>query len=273
MKKFDGILMVTDLDGTLLREDKTISEENLKAIEYFKAEGGKFAFVTGRIPVAANHIYEWVKPNVPCGCSNGGGIYDYSTQKLIWCQELSKDVMDMVEYVDRNLPPMGIEVCTFEKIYFCKKNSSVEKHRINEHFDDLGGHYRDVKDVVSKILFADEVEENLISLIDMLKNHPDADKYDFVRSDQEYYEILPKGISKGTVLEKLAEILGIDIKKTIAVGDNDNDVEMIKRAKVGIAVENASENAKAVADYITVSNEDHAIAKIIDDLDKGKFNI
>ena len=273
MKKFDGILMVTDLDGTLLREDKSISEENIKAIEYFKSQGGKFAFVTGRIPVAAKHIYEWVKPNVPCGCSNGGGIYDYSTKKLIWSQELSKDVMDMVEYVDNNLPPMGIEVCTFEKIYFCKKNTSTEKHRINEHFDDLGGHYRDVKDVVSKILFADEVEENIISLTEMLKNHPDAEKYDFVRSDKEYYEILPKGISKGTVLKKLTEILEVDIQKTIAVGDNDNDIEMIKRAKIGIAVENASENAKAVADYVTVSNEGHAIAKIIEDLDKGQINI
>ena len=47
MKKFEGILMVTDLDGTLLRNDKSISEENLKAIEYFKSNGGIFAFVTG----------------------------------------------------------------------------------------------------------------------------------------------------------------------------------------------------------------------------------
>ncbi|MBQ3226919.1 MAG: HAD hydrolase family protein, partial [Clostridia bacterium] len=50
MGKFDGVLICTDLDGTLLKKDKTISEENLKAIEYFKREGGFFTIVTGRMP-------------------------------------------------------------------------------------------------------------------------------------------------------------------------------------------------------------------------------
>jgi len=57
--------------------------------------------------------------------------------------------------------------------------------------------------------------------------------------------------------------------RTISVGDNDNDASMLKSAKVGFAVENATESAKASADYITVSNEDDAIAKIIYDLDRG----
>lgn len=68
MGKFDGILICTDLDGTLLRNDGTISQENLSAIEYFKAEGGYFTFVTGRMPYYAMHICETIKPNVPFGC-------------------------------------------------------------------------------------------------------------------------------------------------------------------------------------------------------------
>lgn len=68
MGKFDGILMCTDLDGTLLRNDKSISQENLAAMEYFKAEGGWFTFITGRMPHYAMYICDAVKPNVPFGC-------------------------------------------------------------------------------------------------------------------------------------------------------------------------------------------------------------
>ena len=80
------------------------------------------------------------------------------------------------------------------------------------------------------------------------------------------YEILPKGVSKGSALPILAKSLGVDMKNTIAVGDYDNDITMLKAAGVGYAVSNATAAAKAAADKITVSNEEHAIAKIISEL-------
>ena len=61
MKKFSGILICTDLDGTLLREDKTISDENMEAINYFMAEGGLFTFVTGRMPNYVKNMYEKIR--------------------------------------------------------------------------------------------------------------------------------------------------------------------------------------------------------------------
>ena len=80
MGKFDGILICTDLDGTLYnsdRESRTISKENLNAIEYFKSEGGYFTIVTGRMPCFSDEAYNAVKPNCPFGCINGGGLYDH----------------------------------------------------------------------------------------------------------------------------------------------------------------------------------------------------
>ena len=62
MGKFDKILICTDLDGTLFRNNKTISSENIKAIEYFKSEGGFFTFVTGRMPLFSSHVAEIIKP-------------------------------------------------------------------------------------------------------------------------------------------------------------------------------------------------------------------
>ena len=78
-------------------------------------------------------------------------------------------------------------------------------------------------------------------------------------------------MSKGTSIEKLSEILKIDKSKIIAVGDYDNDVAMFNAAGVSVAVSNACDKAKEAADYITVSNEENAIAQVIYDLEKGGY--
>ena len=271
MNKFQGILIVTDIDGTLLKNDKTLSRENLDAIEYFKAEGGKFTFVTGRPTVIVKDIYNMVLPNAPLGCFNGGAIYDVRKDEFLWTVELDRRALRLVEHVDKVFPEMSIQICCFKNCYFSKMNTSLTNHLINEGFPDLRKHYSQVEESLAKVLFADENEENLFKLRDILQSHPLADEFDFIRSHPEYYEILPKGVSKGALTIKLAQLLGIDIKKTIAVGDNDNDASMIKSAGLGISVSNGSAAAKEAADLITVSNEEHAMAKIIDDLDKGRI--
>ena len=80
MGKFDGYLICTDLDGTLLRKDKSVSKENLEAIEYFKNEGGKFTFITGRMPFYAGDISNLIKPNTPIVCMTvlSGSIFGNS---------------------------------------------------------------------------------------------------------------------------------------------------------------------------------------------------
>ena len=268
MKKFEKILITTDLDGTLLRADKSISDENLRAIEYFKANGGIFTFITGRIPPGAKMVYEKIKPNAPFGCMNGGGIYDYIKKEMIWSIPIDLSVLELVKYVEENLPKMGIKLAAAERTYCHRQNAYTERHRREEGLEELLMHYNDVTDTVTKILFADE-PRNIDELAKMLVSHPKAKDFNILRSDEIYYEILPKNSSKGNLLIKLAEILGIDMKNTIAIGDNDNDITMLEAAGTGYAVSNASQGAKEAANIITVSNEEHAIATIIDDLDKS----
>ena len=114
-------------------------------------------------------------------------------------------------------------------------------------------------------------EDQIKELEKLLKSHPKADNFILVSSEPKLYEILPKGVSKGKLLCKMAKLLGIDMGKTIAVGDYYNDVSMIKNAGIGFAVANAVDDAKTVADYITVNNNEHAIAKIIEGLDRGIY--
>ena len=94
MNKFKGILFCTDLDGTLYRADKTVSKENLQAIEYFKSEGGLFTFITGRMPVIATEVYEKIHPNAPYGCGNGSCIFDGEKNKFLLGYAKRRSLMD-----------------------------------------------------------------------------------------------------------------------------------------------------------------------------------
>ncbi len=270
---FEGVLICTDLDGTLLRNDKSISRENLDAIEYFKAGGGLFTIITGRMPYYVTDICDQVKPNAPFGCVNGGGLYDYEKKEYVWTHPMADGVPEITKCIDDKFPDVGIQVSTFNNTYFSKENYSMKKFRKLTGLPNLVRHYTEVEGPIAKVLFGSEDNEEILNLEKTLKAHPMADRFDFIRSARTLFEILPKGMSKGTSIDKLSEILKIDKSKIVAIGDYDNDVAMFNAAGVSVAVSNACDKAKAAADYITVSNEENAIAKVIYDLEKGRFLI
>ncbi|MBQ4052314.1 MAG: HAD family phosphatase [Clostridia bacterium] len=268
MKKFEGILLCTDLDGTLFNSHRQLSKENREAIEYFKNQGGSFTIITGRVPATSKEICRLVKPNVPYGTGNGGGIYDFEAQKFLWTATLTPDFLELVEWVDRNFPDMGIQLNTAQGVYFNKDNPALEDFRRITGLSNRACHYREVPGPVMKVVFAHRDGARIEALMEGLAHHPKAGQFDFIRSEHTLYELLPKGVSKGNALLKMAELLGIDPAKTVAVGDYDNDISMIRAAGVGYAVANALPQVKEVADRITVSNDRHAIAKIIEELDR-----
>lgn len=273
MKKFEGIMICTDLDGTLIGSDGKISRENLDAIEYFKANGGAFTFVTGRVPIIAKEIYDVIEPNIPFGCINGAGIYDHRTQKYIWIASLPDGFREILETVEQELPDMGIQFNTAREIYIAKDSPAMERFYAILGNRGLVCDYKTFDEPITKVVFADNEEKEINKLIKLLNAHPQAKNFDFIRSEKTLYEILPKGISKGSVLLKMAELLGIDVSKTVAIGDYDNDISMIQAAKLGIAVSNAVPELKKVADCITVSNDENAIARVIFDIERGLLKI
>ncbi len=273
MGKFDGYLICTDLDGTLLRDDKTISRENLDAIEYFKREGGYFTFVTGRMPFFVSNVYNAVTPNAPFGCVNGAGLYDGERGEYVWTAKMPSSVIELVEYINKNCTDLGIQVNTFDTVYFCRENLTMKNFRLATGLENVVCDYNDVKEPIAKIVFGCESEEEIGRIETLLKAHKRADEFDFIRSEKTLYEILPKGIGKGVSIVNLCRHLKIDVKNTIAIGDYNNDISMFRAAGLGIAVKNASRDALDAADMITVSNEEHAIARVISDLEGGKLRI
>lgn len=265
------MLFCTDLDGTLYNDEKKVSKRNLDAIEYFQSEGGLFTFITGRVPATAIDICNIIRPNAPYGCINGGGIYDCKANQYLWKAALSAEAMELVRAVDQALPEIGIQLNTEKAVYFNKDNAAMVSFRRVTGLPNLSCHYEDVQETVLKVVFGHEEGQQIALLAEFLNNHPKAKHVDFIRSEKSLYEILPKGVSKGLALQKMANLLGIDIQNTIAAGDYNNDVSMVKAAGIGFAVENAVDAVKEVADHITVSNNQHAIAEIIEGLDTGAY--
>lgn len=273
MGKFDGLLICTDLDGTLLRADKTVSKENLEAIEHFTSGGGYFTFITGRMPFFVGDLPERVKINAPFGCINGGGLYDPWEKKYIWNMPLRDDVIELVRYIDERVEDMGIQINCFDKLYFVRENETMVWFRRLTGVPNVVAGIDEVREPIAKIVFGDIREERLMQVKALLDAHPRYSDFDYIRSEKSLYEILPKGSSKGAVLPRLAEHLGIDMRRTITFGDYNNDISMLKAAGLGVAVANATPEAKAAADIVTVSNEEHAIAKIIYEIENGNINI
>ena len=273
MGKFDGILICTDLDGTLYKNDKSISEENKRAIEYFKAEGGYFTFITGRMPYYSMDAYEMAKPNVPFGCINGGGVYDGRTGEYLWRLELPKEALLLVKMIDREVPGAGINASTFYKTYFSKDSPAMQEFRETTKLQNLVRGYMDIDEPIAKIIFATGIEEEMQRIEMLLRCAEGSDRFDFVRSERRLFEILPKGVKKRLALDKLCDILKVDPARSIAIGDYYNDISMFSGAGIGVAVANACPEAIAAADRVTVSNEDHAIAQVIRDIESGVYQI
>lgn len=271
MGRFDGILLCSDLDDTLLTSDKKISQENKKALEMFMSNGGQFAFATGRVPLGARLALEYIVPNAPIICFNGAGIYDFNDNKLLWEKSLDKDAYKVVEYVEQNMPESGIEVCTNDKVYFCRTNRIVRIHKQIEKFPDNDSDYRSIQEDWKKVIFMQEHEE-MPKIKKLIAESEYSDSYSFIQSSPNYYELLPKGATKGDALRELARILGIDESRTIGVGDNENDFTLVRYAGIGVAVSNAVSMVRDAADYITVDNNHSALCAIIEGLDKGRIS-
>ena len=213
-----------------------------------------------------------VKPNAPVISHNGSAIYDFKKNEFVWQLALDDDVIKVVDYVTENLPFSGVEIVIGDSVHFCKMNDTVEEHRMLEDFPLNDSNYKNLPKPWTKILFIQTPEELPIVKDFLLKSHF-VDKYKFVQSSSKYFEVINLESSKGRAIQELAKRLGIPMSMTIGIGDNENDIEMVRDTALGVAVGNAMPRVKEAANHITVTNNFDAVAKVISDLDSGKLAI
>lgn len=265
--KFDGITIISDMDGTLLTKDKKISGENMKAIDYFRKNGGTFTIASGRIYKKVNIYAEDLKLDVPYISHNGAVIYDYANKEILLKKTLDEGAKKVFKEIVEKFPLAGYEAASVDEVYFIKDNPFIQKHVNDENFTDLKWIGIDeINFPMTKILVADEPER-----IDIMERDvpPVYDKYSFFRSDRFYFEMVPIGVSKGTALPALRDILGKRASKIYALGDNMNDSELLLAADFGIAVKNASSALKCSADFILpFTNDESVIARTVELIEK-----
>ena len=255
MGKYSGILICSDIDGTL-SAGSGIPERNVTAIKAFQEEGGLFTVATGRSPDFIDGLFESVRLNAPVVSLNGAVLYDVESGKVIYDKTMRGFTMEIFKRLAD-----GIE--TFDQLSLFPNNKRIIIDRadftsVTE--DDLKRTHKVVfriRDLKNKEM-SDEALELTKNLL--------GDAFTVCRSCNHLIEVIDNDLTKSKATHYLKEYLGAHT--LVCVGDYENDTEMIRDADIGYAVENAADSVKAVADRITVHAKDGAIAAIIEDLGK-----
>lgn len=264
--KFTDLVICSDLDGTLLNEQNAIPKENIEAIEYFRAHGGKIMFATGRFPEAVLPAIDGFLPDFPCICHNGCSLYDLSKMEYVEIIPLDDEVVSVIDEIIRLFPSVGIEVMNKEGLCAARRNFATDRHAEYEKIEAIitDGVKNTPKPWIKMV--AAEDPDMVDAIREKLLDSPFREKYNMLKTHKFYYEIFNKSATKGTALKKLCNIYGINPENVIAVGDNENDISMLKAAGTAVAVANAHDDVKTCADIITCSNEEGAIADLIERL-------
>ena len=257
------VLLITDMDGTFLPSSKIPGQRSVDAIAKFQSKGGKFSIATGRAIQAAQQYFESFSVNCPIIMCNGGMVYDLKSKKQIHDVFVPDFTKDIVSEILRDNPDVGCEVLTLDAVYVPQMTPLEAKHNVICKVEPVLCGVDDMPGDWYKVLFATE-PENMEKLI-----HYVAQKgwtgVDFVRSAPEYYEILPQNISKGSALEKMRKLCGMEDYTFVAMGDYNNDIEMLQAADVAICPSNAVDEVKKVCDLVLdVPCEEDAVAAALE---------
>lgn len=264
MNDFSEYLLVSDVDGTLLRAKNGLSKENKEAIRYFVENGGKFTIATGRSVESAYKYAKELDLSLPSIHINGGCIYNYKTGEYLYETCLPDIYYDITKEVIEKFHDVGIVAWVKGGAYLFDHNETTKVLSKEENMEYTRCKIDDIPFNPFKMLFISENGEK--PQLEAFLRENFSNGVDYVSTSDTYFEMIPKGISKGKALKELANILGVDRKNIIAAGDYENDIEMIQYAGLGAAVGNAMDKLKEAADVILPDCEENAIAFLIEKL-------
>lgn len=259
-------LVALDMDGTLLDNNKTIPEENIRAIKEASKSGVKIVLATGRPLVGIKKYLDILELTSEDNFSiiyNGALIQNNINKKIISQNLLNYN--DLMYFYNLS-KKFDIHMNVFTKdsciSYKSGKYSVLEAKWSNIDIQIVDFNNLDKNIEIAKIIFADDPE--LISKVEDNLGDNIYSKYGIAKSAPYFMEFFNRQINKGIAVKKYADSLNIAKEEIICIGDAGNDIEMIKSAGLGVAMENAFPEIKDIADYTTLSNEDAGVAHVID---------
>lgn len=277
-------LIVSDLDGTLLNSRQQISQENIAALQAAQAKGVELAFATGRTYSNARELAKRAGLQPHIISNHGAFAYTKDGEKIRNVSIELEHVRHALEWLkERNYI---YQVCTerytflppnIEKVL--KEDYAQVKIPIPQVTPDRVDHVIQIIRSIDEVKVIEDMNEVLTgeyqfgSIVGMSF---DRDKLQAGREYFENYEGLNMTVagmdifemihansSKGRALEELVAQLGISMKDVLAVGDNFNDISMLKRAGISVAIGNAVDEVKRICKYHTLTNDEHGVAHII----------
>ena len=277
MGKFDGILIVSDMDGTFLGNGGRVVPENIEAIEYFKSEGGRFTIASGRIFYVISPIAEVPKSlNAPAVLSNGSCFYDFSKEKIIDASFIDgKTVSKALNFIRQNHKTVGIVVNSGIGIISDLLVRGIENYSktIGEdmfHLLPFGEWDTDLHGVF-KVVFRGEPDELDVIRAELESGFPDTSE--FAKSCETFLECQKLGITKADRVVELKRLIEKESgrkMKLFACGDYENDITMLRAADFSVCPENAIPEVKELVDLCLCHCDRGLIADLIDRLDKDE---
>lgn len=270
----DVKLIAFDLDGTLLREDKSVSRGNLAALEKAARQGIHIVPATGRIlSVLPRQLQEldFIRYAI---CINGAAVFDRQTGQEIYSAQIPLDrTLALIDYI-RSLPQDVIYDCyadntgwtTHENYKLADEYIPVMPMRdlfnsTRKPMDDLTGFLRQRGKPVQKVqMFFKEPGNRDEIITDMHGKFPDIQVSSSLSNN---LELNWKDAGKHTALQMLCQHLDIDMAQVLALGDGSNDIGMLEAAGIGVAMANASQLVRRSADSVTADNESDGVAQAI----------
>ncbi|MFF8309242.1 HAD family hydrolase [Streptomyces lydicus] len=258
-------LIATDLDGTLLRPDDTVSERTRQALAAATAAGAAHIVVTGRAVPWTRHILDALDYDGLAVCGQGGQVYHAGEHRLLTSVTL-----------DRQLAGLALSKIEAEvgPLFLAASRDGLEGEVL------VGPGYRAHEGPLPNVMIDDPGELWAAPLNKVYLQHPTLDDdalalaarqvagdlVGVTMAGEGIVELLPLGLTKATGLSLAARRLGLTAKQTVAFGDMPNDIPMFAWAAHGVAMANAHDELKAVADEVTASNEDDGIAAVLERL-------
>lgn len=261
-------LIAIDLDGTLLRNDKTISEGNREMIRKAIDNGVDVAICTGRPLEAIQKFLDTLETNSAEHYSityNGGLVIQNKTGKV--ASQVTMSMADAKRLYDvmasLELPLESVLIDAVYQFPFPENHPGHYQQTMNFlPFKQFDMDNLDPETAIFKVVINTETD-HLMRMIDQIPNWVYED-FEVMRSHPFQLEIMPKGIDKGTGVSHLADILELTKDQVMVIGDEENDLAMLKWAGTSVVMENGRPDVKEFADYITDSNENDGVAKAID---------
>ena len=260
-------IVASDLDGTLFNSASRVSEENAAAIKSLDEKGIYFVPSTGRTFGDISHELRDNENIRYFICSNGALVYDKKTKKSIengLNAEIIKKTLDILYQFDVHVAIRtgGVTVSDADK---CTE-ADFDFYKICDAHIDVLCRFADKKKNFKEWVYTVEKAEalgtffhSLDELLECKRRLEELDELFVVRQYEYNLDICSAATSKGDALMALADMLEVDRAATIAVGDSDNDIAMVKAAGLGLAVSNACDALKEIADEVICSNEEHSI--------------